>query len=272
MISFESDTMEHLETLSKRMKPYLPAISRMLIVATFYDDASRTYSQWEDQSFYLTQIRRIPKGFVLAFLVINVLSMTLFPTCIILKKRVGLSVSVLGFMTLCQTLAYGLVFDSMVLVRNLSVTGGLLLCVSESMIGKKSNSVFGSLPQLSPVERHKYYQFVGRVLTVLLFIGFAVNGEWSMLRKTVTVIGLTACAMVIVGFQAKWSAIFLVTLLCIINLLVNNWWSISHQSYYKREFLRYDFFQCLSVTGGLLSLVSIGPGGFSYDEKRKKQF
>ncbi|KAG1299684.1 hypothetical protein G6F66_000623 [Rhizopus arrhizus] len=255
-------------------QPYLPCISRFLIVATFYEDASRSVWQWEDQLFYLKYIRQIPSVVVNTFLVLNVLSMIVFPTCVILKKRVGLSVFILAFMTVCQTMAYGLLFDFMVLVRNLSIIGGLLLCVSESMLCQQSrkNSAFASLPQLSPVERHKYYQFVGRVLTVLLFIGFTIHGEWSVFRKLVSLIGLAACVMVIVGFQAKWSAIFLVTLLCFINLIINNWWSSAHQSHYKREFLRYDFFQCLSVTGGLLSLISIGPGDLSYDEKRKKQF
>ncbi|KAG0742307.1 hypothetical protein G6F57_009886 [Rhizopus arrhizus] len=261
------------EVLTK-VKPYLPCISRFLIVATFYEDASRSVWQWEDQLFYLKYIRQIPSVVVNTFLVLNVLSMIVFPTCVILKKRVGLSVFILAFMTVCQTMAYGLLFDFMVLVRNLSIIGGLLLCVSESMLCQQSrkNSAFASLPQLSPVERHKYYQFVGRVLTVLLFIGFTIHGEWSVFRKLVSLIGLAACVMVIVGFQAKWSAIFLVTLLCFINLIINNWWSSAHQSHYKREFLRYDFFQCLSVTGGLLSLISIGPGDLSYDEKRKKQF
>jgi uncharacterized membrane protein YphA (DoxX/SURF4 family) len=159
----------------------------------------------------------------------------------------------------------------MFFLRNLSVTGGLLLCMSESILHrhKKSNRMFASLPQLSVSQRHMYFQLAGRVLLVLLFLGFIFNGEWNYFRMAVSLVGLAACGMVIVGFQAKWSATFLVSLLCIINMFVNNWWSQSH-SLYKRDFLRYDFFQCLSIMGGLLLLVSIGPGGLSYDEKKKE--
>jgi uncharacterized membrane protein YphA (DoxX/SURF4 family) len=159
----------------------------------------------------------------------------------------------------------------MFFLRNLSVTGGLLLCMSESILRKRSknNTLFATLPQISESEKHKYFQLAGRVLLVLLFIGFIFNGEWNLLRMVVSFVGLAACAMVVVGFRAKWSATFLVSLLCIVNMLVNNWWSV-HHSNYKRDFLRYDFFQCLSIMGGLLLLVSIGPGGLSYDEKKKE--
>lgn len=214
--------------------------------------------------------------------------MTIFATCVVLKNRIGLSTAILVTLSLCQALAFGLLDDvvrtydvydecelltinQMVLLRTLSVTGGLLLCMTESLNQKKSrNLMFASLPQLSPIDKHKYHQLAGRILLVFLCLGFILNGEWSMLRRAILFVGLAACAMIIIGFQARWSATLLVALLCIINLLVNNWWSSAHRSH-QREFLKYDFFQCLSITGGLLSLLSVGPGRLSYDGKRKKE-
>jgi uncharacterized membrane protein YphA (DoxX/SURF4 family) len=85
--------------------------------------------------------------------------------------------------------------------------------------------------------------------------------------------------MVAVGFKAKYSAMFLVALLSIFNVLINNFWSV-HSGHPHRDFLkyvycvyfvndRYDFFQTLSIIGGLLLLVNMGPGGLSVDEKKK---
>ena len=40
--------------------------------------------------------------------------------------------------------------------------------------------------------------------------------------------GLVACVMVVVGFKAKWSAILLVVILSVFNLLVNNFWTVCY--------------------------------------------
>lgn len=152
------------------------------------------------------------------------------------------------------------------------MAGGLLLSVSESLLrvrrANNASALFG-LPQLNESERHKYFQLAGRILLVLLFLGFVVNGQWTLARIIVCIVGLVACGMVAVGFRAKWSASLLVTVLCVMNVLVNNWWTLNYTST-RRDFLKYDFFQTLSIMGGLLLLISIGPGGLSYDEKKKE--
>jgi len=108
----------------------------------------------------------------------------------------------------------------------------------------------------------------GRVLLIFLFLGFILQGQWSVARVIVSILGFGACIMVAVGFKARWSASFLVLLLSVFNILVNNFWTV-HSAHPARDFLRYDFFQTLSIVGGLLLLVNMGPGSFSVDERKK---
>jgi len=68
------------------------------------------------------------------------------------------------------------------------------------------------------------FQLAGRILLIFLFIGFIFQGNWSFARVLVSIVGLGACIMVAVGFKAKWSASFLVTLLSVFNVFINNWW------------------------------------------------
>jgi len=67
------------------------------------------------------------------------------------------------------------------------------------------------------------FQLAGRILLIFLFIGFIFQGKWSFARVVVSIVGLGACIMVAVGFKAKWSASFLVTLLSVFNVFINNW-------------------------------------------------
>lgn len=82
--------------------------------------------------------------------------------------------------------------------------------------------------------------------------------------------------MVVLGFKTKYAAAVLITFMSIGNLVLNNWWSLHHTEH-ERDFIKYDFFQVLSIMGGFLLLVNLGPGsiyfnlgGLSVDEKKKE--
>lgn len=185
---------------------------------------------------------------------------------VIAKRYPDFAVGGLFGVVIAQSLGYGLIFDMSFFLRNLSVLGGLLMVLSDSLV--KRRQMFAALPQLSENDRRMYFQLAGRILLIFLFLGFIFNGEWSLTRVAISVVGFAACVMVVVGFKAKWSAMFLVLFLSVFNLIINNWWSV-HATHPQRDFLKYDFFQTLSIMGGLLLLVSMGPGGLSMDEKKK---
>lgn len=91
----------------------------------------------------------------------------------------------------------------------------------------KKSRVFAGLPTIDEKDKKMYIQLGGRVLLIFLFIGFVFAGDWSIWRVLVSLIGFVACVMVVVGFKAKLSAVILVVLLSVFNVLVNNFWTVS---------------------------------------------
>ncbi|WPG99718.1 Hypothetical protein R9X50_00253700 [Acrodontium crateriforme] len=255
-----------LDSISDPVKPYLPAIGRFLIVVTFLEDALRIITQFNDQLIYLNEYRHIPWGITHLFLLLNVIAMTICSVLIIARRYSEYAVCGLIGVVITQALGYGLIFDINFFLRNLSVMGGLFMVLSDSWVRKKFAPA--GLPSLDEKDRKMYFQLAGRVLLIFLFIGFVFAGEWTIGRIVVIAIGFVACVMVVVGFKAKWSAIILVMILSVFNLFVNNFWSLHHHNPHK-DFAKYDFFQVLSIVGGLLLLVNMGPGQVSFDEKKK---
>lgn len=255
-----------IEVYSQPLKPYLPSIGRFLIVATFYEDGLRIVTQWSDQLWYLEKYRHFYWGLSHLFLMLNVTVMLSASTAVMSRRYTEYAVLGLFAVVILQGFGYGLIFDLNFFLRNLSVIGGLVMVFSETMVTRKKN--FAGLPTMSETDRKKYFLLAGRVLLIFLFLGYMVQGEWSIGRVVMSLVGFAACTMVAVGFKAKWSATFLVITLSIFNVFINNWWSV-HSAHPQRDFLKYDFFQTLSIVGGLILLVNIGPGGLSVDEKKK---
>jgi len=139
-------------------------------------------------------------------------------TLVITRKYSDYAVGGLIGVVVTQALGYGLIFDLNFFLRNLSVMGGLLMVLSDSWVRK--SKAFAGLPQIDEKDRKMYFQLAGRVLLIFLFVGFVFSGKWS-------VFGFVACVMVVVGFKAKFSAIMLVVILSVFNILVNNFWTVS---------------------------------------------
>jgi uncharacterized membrane protein YphA (DoxX/SURF4 family) len=238
----------------------------------------------------LTKASTVPNGITHLFLISNMVAMAACSSMVIIRKHSDYAVAGLMAVVVTQALGYGLIFDLNFFLRNLSVIGGLLMVLSDSWVRK--TKAFAGLPQIDEKDRKMYFQLAGRVLLIFLFVGFVFSGKWSIWRVVVSVLGAGACVMVVVGFKAKFSATLLVVILSVFNLIVNNFWTVRrppqeitsvkshgehrtnqswqlHEHHPHKDFAKYDFFQILSIVGGLLLLVNSGPGQFSIDEKKK---
>lgn len=167
---------------------------------------------------------------------------------VILRKHSDKAVAGLLGVVITQALGYGLIFDLNFFLRNLSVMGGLLMVLSDSWIRKKFAPA--GLPQLDEKDRKMYFQLAGRVLLIFLFVGFVFAGEWSLSRIIVSALGFVACVMVVVGFKAKFSAVMLVLILSVFNVIVNNFWTVSKilHSLYRRELPVLTSTSCTNIT------------------------
>lgn len=57
------------------------------------------------------------------------------------------------------------------------------------------------------------------------------------------------------------------TVLFLSNMYTNAFWAVPS---WQVDYVKYDFFQTLSVVGGLLMIVTLGAGQLSVDEKKKE--
>jgi uncharacterized membrane protein YphA (DoxX/SURF4 family) len=158
--------------------------------------------------------------------------MSVCSVLVIIRRYGEYAVGGLLSVVVVQALGYGLIFDLNFFLRNLSVIGGLLMVLGDSFV--KKTRVFAGLPSIDEKDKKMYIQLGGRVLLIFLFVGFVFAGEWSFWRVLVSLVGFVACVMVVVGFKAKLSAIILVVLLSIFNVLVNNFWTVSEHTELSR--------------------------------------
>ncbi|XP_072005811.1 surfeit locus protein 4-like isoform X2 [Engystomops pustulosus] len=222
--------------------------------------------QWSEQRDYISMSWRCGTVLATLFVLINMLGQ--LAGCVLVLTRKFVPYACLGLFCIIflQTIVYNILWDVKFLMRNMALGGGLLLLLAESR--SEGKSMFAGVPTVGDTSPRQYMQLGGRVLLILMFMTL-LHFNVSAFTIFQDIFGLFLIILVAIGFKTKVAALTLVLWLMVINVLQNAFWTIpSHRP--MHDFLKYDFFQTLSVVGGLLLVVALGPGGVSMDEHKKK--
>uniref|UniRef100_A0A3Q2H0E3 Surfeit locus protein 4 n=1 Tax=Equus caballus TaxID=9796 RepID=A0A3Q2H0E3_HORSE len=237
-------------------KQYLPHVARLCLISTFLEDGIRMWFQWSEQRDYIDSTWNC--GYLLAssFVFLNLLGQ--LTGCILVLSRNFVQYACFGL--------FGIIALQVDTAWNLALGGGLLLLLAESR--SEGKSMFAGVPTMRESSPKQYMQLGGRVLLVLMFMTL-LHFDASFFSILQNIVGTALMILVAVGFKTKLAALTLVVWLFAINVYFNAFWTIP---VYKpmHDFLKYDFFQTMSVIGGLLLVVALGPGGVSMDEKKKE--
>ncbi|XP_003708170.1 surfeit locus protein 4 isoform X1 [Megachile rotundata] len=261
-----SKAEEIADQVIRNGKHILPTLARLCLIATFLEDGLRMWFQWSEQKEFMNNAWNCGTFLATMFVLINLIGQLGGCVMVIGRWKVSIACGVLFFIVVLQTLAYNILWDVTFLFRNLALIGALLLVLAESRV--EGRSLFAGVPSLGDNKPKNLLQLAGRILLAFMFTTL-IRFEISFLQIMQDILGSILMVLVTIGYKTKLSALLLVLLLSALNLYHNAWWSIPE---YKalRDFLKYDFFQTLSVIGGLLMIVSLGPGGVSMDEHKKE--
>lgn len=84
---FSKKIEDLIDDYTRPLKPYVVSIGRSFIVATFYEDSLRIFSQWNEQVYYLHNYKHIWKWLTVLFLITNIVLMIGASTLLILRRK-----------------------------------------------------------------------------------------------------------------------------------------------------------------------------------------
>jgi len=256
---------DYADTFLQRTKNILPHLARLCLIATFLEDGLRMWIQWSEQRKFIMNTWRTGPFVGDLFVLINLCGQLIPCGMILTRKKTDLACALLVFIIAIQSVIYGIFLLPYFFLRSCSLVGGLLLLMVENR--KEVKSLFAGVPTLNKNNPKNYMQLTGRLLLVIMFITI-VRLEPTIFSILQNLIGGILILFVAVGFKTKLSALVLVIFLTLANFYANCFWRYGEHKI-LHDFLKYDFFQTISVVGGLLYIVALGAGSVSVDGRKK---
>jgi len=256
------------EDLVRKTRKYLPHVGRLCLISTFVEDGIRMINQWGEQRDYIESVWNCGWFLAVMFVFLNLVVQVAASVCIMSRQRVKEACYALFFIIAMQTVGYSILWDPKFLARNMALVGAVLLLYSETM--QEARTIFAGVPSMGEDSKPKQYlQLSGRLLLVLMFMTL-IHFDWQTKNVIAVVFGVPMVLMVAVGYKTKLVSVVLITCLFLHNMRYNNFWRHSVKTYIF-DFKKFDFFQSLSVIGGIIQLIVYGPGGLSVDDRLKAE-
>lgn len=262
--------LSSVENSLSQYRQWFPTIGRILIVLTFMEDSYRILTGWSMQISFLCHPDnpfQFPVWLAHIFLLFTLTSQLIGGFLVIVNKQIKFACALLLVFMGFLMLVYGFALPEYVhhngrlrfLFRSMSIVGGLLMLIADARIREERNKIsfdFG----VDPLKMATSIQFAGRIMLAVTCVQFYSHGYFFGVLCT------AGSVAVILGFQTKYVSLAMTLLLFVSNLLAHNFWDVHEDDY---DATIYFFFQDLSILGGFILLISLGPGGLSFDGKKK---
>lgn len=260
-------TEEISEKFIDKFKPYLPSIARICLCATFIEDSLRMITQFSDQTGYMKD--QLGSRFLgVLFVIFNFLTQITGSVLILSKKSIQISTGLLFASIFGQIFAYSVWTETAFLMRSFSLFGAVFLMLAEHWSSSQKNIFTQNIGFQD--ENHTKKNVVilsGRVLLTLMFLSM-MHFDSSLENGIKNVVGVFIMGMIALGYKTKSASFVMICWLSLINFWFNAFWMHTGESLIL-DFKKFDFFQTMTVIGGLFTLILIGPGEMSLEELKK---
>ncbi|XP_017081774.2 surfeit locus protein 4 homolog [Drosophila eugracilis] len=255
------------EEVTRRCRSFLPSVARLCLVATFFEDALRMWFQWVEQISFLQDHHQCSPVLAVSIVLLNLLGQLVGCALVVLHLFTNFAVTLLASLVLLQVHIYEVPLQLKLLLRNFSLLGGLLLLHVENKesVACRIYGAGAGLPLLVSRRAQHLMQLTGRILLALMYLTL-FQQYFSIPAMVLNALGLILMSFIVIGYRTRLAALCLSLILTIWNVATNAWWFADGDS---RDLLKYDCFHTLSVVGGLLMVVVLGPGEVSLEQYKK---
>jgi len=202
------------------------------------------------------------------FILFNFFTQIFGSGLILSKKYIQLAVGLLFSSILAQIFAYKVWHETAFLMRSFSLVGAVCLMLAEHW-NTSSGNIFNQNIGYQDKNHVKKNVILlsGRILLTLMVFSM-MHADLSYENILKNSVGFILIGLVAIGYKTKMACFVAVCWLSLINIWFNDFWMHSPNNIIM-DYKKFDFFQTVTVIGGLVTLIMIGPGEMCLDEMKK---